>query len=44
MVCNDFRATEPFDLVCIARSPAFTPASADAIYDEIRGRYIEELR
>jgi hypothetical protein len=44
MVCNEFRATEPFDLVCIARSPAYTPASADAIYNEIRGRYIEELR
>lgn len=44
MVCNEYRATEPFDLVCLARSPAYTPASADTIYDEIRGRYIEELR
>jgi hypothetical protein len=43
-VCREFRTTEPFDLVCIARSPAYTPAAADAIYEEIRSRYIDELR
>lgn len=42
MVCNEFRATEPFDVICLARSPAFTPDAADAIYDEICSRFIDE--
>jgi hypothetical protein len=37
-----FRATEPFDVICLVRSPGFTPEAADAIYDEIRGRFIDE--
>jgi len=39
---RDFRADHPFDFVCLARSPAFTPPEADAIFDEIRRRCIVE--
>jgi hypothetical protein len=31
-----------FDLICLSRSPSFTPAAADAVYDEIRSRFIDE--
>lgn len=37
-----FKAPEPFDFICLTRSPAYTPAASDAIYDEIRGRFIDE--
>ncbi len=39
---RDFQADQPFDFVCLARSPAFTPPEADEIFDEIRRRYIVE--
>jgi hypothetical protein len=39
-VWQRFQAAEPFDVICLARSPAFTPAPADHIYDEIRTRFI----
>jgi hypothetical protein len=42
MLWQQFQATEPFDVICLARSPAFTPKAADAIYDEIRSRFIDE--
>jgi hypothetical protein len=42
LLWHDYEATEPFDLIGLARSPAFTPSEADAIYDEIRGRFIDE--
>jgi hypothetical protein len=42
LLWHEFEATEPFDLICLARSPSFTPAAADAIYDEIRSRFIDE--
>jgi hypothetical protein len=38
-----YRATEPFDLVCIARSPGFTPKTADALYEKVRETFIGEL-
>jgi hypothetical protein len=38
----DYQADGPFDLVCLARSPAFTPPESDAIFDEIRRRYVDE--
>jgi hypothetical protein len=41
-VCQRFQAAAPYDVICLARSPAFTPASADLIYDEIRTRFIDE--
>ena len=42
MLWHEYQATEPFDLICLARSPSFTPAAADAVYDEIRSRFIDE--
>ena len=41
-VWHEFEATEPFDLICLARSPSYTPAAADNVYDEIRRRFIDE--
>jgi hypothetical protein len=37
-----FQATGRFDVVCLARSPAYTPAESDALFDEIRDRFIDE--
>jgi hypothetical protein len=37
-----FNAVEPFDWICLARSPTYTPSGADAIFDEIRSRFIDE--
>lgn len=41
-IWHEYQATEPFDLICLARSPSYTPAAADAVYDEIRSRFIDE--
>ena len=32
----------PFDLIFLARSKPFTPAEADALYEAIRKRFIDE--
>lgn len=42
MLWSEYRAPAPFDIVCLARSPGFTPAGCDAIFDEIRHRFIDE--
>lgn len=42
LLWHEYQATEPFDLICLSRSPSFTPAAADAVYDEIRSRFIDE--
>jgi len=39
---RNFRASAPFDFICLAQSPAFTPPEADALFDEIRERFIDE--
>jgi len=39
---RDFQADHPYDFVCLARSPPYTPPESDAIFDEIRGRFIME--
>jgi hypothetical protein len=39
---RQFQADGPYDMICLARSPTYTPQSADAIYDEIRRRFISE--
>jgi hypothetical protein len=36
-------ASEPFDLICLARSPEYTPATCDPLFDAIRERFIDEL-
>jgi hypothetical protein len=38
---ESFRADGPFDAIYLARSPEFTPAPADEIYDLITTRFIE---
>jgi hypothetical protein len=43
MPCHQFSAESAFDVVCIARSPAFTPATSDVIFDAIRERFIDEV-
>lgn len=35
-------AKEPFDIVCLTRSPLYTPEESDFLYDEIRTRFIDE--
>jgi UPF0489 domain len=39
---TEFAADEPYDVVCLARSPAFTPSESDELFDEIRERFIDE--
>ncbi|MCW2980753.1 MAG: hypothetical protein JWO14_2480 [Solirubrobacterales bacterium] len=39
---RDFRADRPFDLICLARSRTYTPRGADAIFDVVRERFIDE--
>jgi len=39
---DEFCAPDPFDFVFLSRSPSFTPAEADPIYDAIRERFIDE--
>lgn len=38
----DYRAEQPFDFVCLTRSPDYTPASSDPLFDVIRERFIDE--
>lgn len=37
-----FQASAPFDVICLARSAAFTPAASDTLFDEIRRQFIDE--
>ena len=39
----EFHADAPFDIVCLARSPSFTPAAADDVFDAIRKHFIDEM-
>jgi hypothetical protein len=38
-----YSATGSFDLICLARSPEYTPASCDDIFDASRECFIDEL-
>ena len=38
-----YKAAEPFDFVCLCRSPGFTPATADPLFDLIRHTFIREV-
>ena len=33
---EEFQAQEPYDLVCLTRSPSYTPEASDYLFDEIR--------
>lgn len=37
-----YQAEERFDVVCLARSPEFTPPAADSLFDAIRESFIDE--
>jgi len=39
---GEYGADAPFDLIFLARSPTYTPAEADPIYEAIRERFIDE--
>jgi hypothetical protein len=39
---REFHAREPFDFICLTRSPPYTPVTADPIFDLIRERYVDE--
>jgi len=39
---HKFKATAPFDLIFLTRSPAFTPPEADVLFEEIRHRFVDE--
>jgi hypothetical protein len=38
-----YMAPAPFDLICLARSPEYTPATFDEIFQAIRDRFVNEL-
>jgi hypothetical protein len=42
MAWPEFEAPEPFDVICLARSPDYTPAELDPLFDEIRERFVDE--
>ena len=37
---SNFQTGEPFDFICLCRSPDYAPASADEIYEEVRRRFV----
>lgn len=37
---EDFKADSGYDIVCLCRSPEYTPATADALYDAIRDTFV----
>jgi hypothetical protein len=40
---HQYTASAPFELICLARSPEYTPATCDPVFDVIRERFIDEL-
>jgi hypothetical protein len=42
MAWSEFEASAPFDVVCLARSPDYTPIELDSLFDEIRARFVDE--
>lgn len=42
MYGQDFHVTQQFDLIYLARSPRYTPGTADDIYDAIREHFIDQ--
>jgi hypothetical protein len=37
---KQYQTDQPFDFICLTRSPPYTPVTADPIFDMIRDRYI----
>jgi hypothetical protein len=42
MAWSEFASSELFDLVCLARSPEYTPVELDPLFDEIRTQLVDE--
>jgi UPF0489 domain len=42
MVRGEFEASSPFDVICLAQSPDYTPIELDPLFDEICQRFIDE--
>jgi hypothetical protein len=42
MTWEQFDAPASFDVICLARSPDYTPAELDPLFDEIRERFVDE--
>jgi hypothetical protein len=40
---REFRAQGPYDLICLAHSPEFTPPTADDLFNAIREHFIDEI-
>lgn len=40
---EQFQTDGPYDFVCLTRSPPYTPATADVLYDAIRGAFIDPI-
>jgi hypothetical protein len=38
-----FLAKDPFDFVCLTRSPSYAPVTADPLFDLIRETFIDEI-
>lgn len=38
----EYVADEPFDVICLVRSPEYTPEASDRLYAEIKERFIDE--
>ncbi len=39
---REFRSEGPYDVICLAQSPPFTPPQADELFQLIRERYVDE--
>lgn len=37
-----FKSDEAYDVVCLSKSPGFTPPGADNVFEEIKGSFIDE--
>jgi len=40
---ESFQAAEPFDFICLTRSPLYTPTTADPLYDLIRSTFVDPI-
>jgi hypothetical protein len=40
---DSFQAGAPYDLVCLSRSPSYTPETSDDLFELIRNRFIDPL-
>ncbi len=41
---EQFQADQPYDLVCLTRSPLYAPATADPLYEAIATTFIEPIQ